>query len=264
LRNADVELQQRAVEYLQLSSVTSTDVLATVLEEMPPFPERESSILAKLKKRRPDKLKEGLEPRESKLGGTMPTDAINTYSKPAPVSAPEPSLATTDLLGLASSPTQPNAPAAPMNNTGLLVDVLGGFGGESSTDPDPANPYNNSFGNMGGIGDGALAPVEDNYKKFIAKNSGVLYENDLLQIGVKAEFRKNLGRITLFYGNKTQSPFKGFMPEVQYNGISPDELNIQAKPVDPVIEIGVQKQQLINIECVSTFNDVPLLSIQFL
>ena len=53
LRNADVELQQRAIEYLQLSTVASADVLATVLEEMPPFPERESSILAKLKKKRP-------------------------------------------------------------------------------------------------------------------------------------------------------------------------------------------------------------------
>ena len=82
LRNADVELQQRAVEYLTLSSVASTDVLvralvlprpssslctwptlppdlplslppqATVLEEMPPFPERESSILAKLKRKK--------------------------------------------------------------------------------------------------------------------------------------------------------------------------------------------------------------------
>jgi len=53
LRNADVELQQRALEYSQLSSITSQDVLATVLEEMPPFPERESSILAKLKKKKP-------------------------------------------------------------------------------------------------------------------------------------------------------------------------------------------------------------------
>ena len=29
LRNADVELQQRAVEYLQLSTVASTDVLVS-------------------------------------------------------------------------------------------------------------------------------------------------------------------------------------------------------------------------------------------
>lgn len=53
LKNADVELQQRATEYLKLSNVTSTDVIAAVLEEMPPFPERDSSILAKLKKKKP-------------------------------------------------------------------------------------------------------------------------------------------------------------------------------------------------------------------
>lgn len=40
------------MEYLRLSTVASTDILATVLEEMPPFPERESSILAKLKKKK--------------------------------------------------------------------------------------------------------------------------------------------------------------------------------------------------------------------
>ena len=40
---------------------------ATVLEEMPPFPERESSILAKLKKKQPGKMKETMEPREVKV-----------------------------------------------------------------------------------------------------------------------------------------------------------------------------------------------------
>lgn len=29
--------------------------------------------------------------------------------------------------------------------------------------------------------------------RFVCKNSGVLFENQLLQIGVKSEFRQNLG-----------------------------------------------------------------------
>uniref|UniRef100_A0A0K0CXQ4 Alpha_adaptinC2 domain-containing protein n=1 Tax=Angiostrongylus cantonensis TaxID=6313 RepID=A0A0K0CXQ4_ANGCA len=53
LRNPDAELQQRAIEYLQLSKVATPDVLATILEEMPPFAEKESSLLAKLKKSKP-------------------------------------------------------------------------------------------------------------------------------------------------------------------------------------------------------------------
>lgn len=40
--------------------------------------------------------------------------------------------------------------------------------------------------------------------RFVFKNNGVLFENDLIQIGVKSEFRQNLGRLGLFYGNKTQ------------------------------------------------------------
>lgn len=39
--------------------------------------------------------------------------------------------------------------------------------------------------------------------RFVCKNNGVLFENDLVQIGVKSEFRQNLGRIALFHGNKT-------------------------------------------------------------
>merc|ERR1711935_1324784 len=56
-KNADIELQQRALEYFKLAEFANGDMLATVLEEMPPFPERESSILAKLKKKKPSAVK---------------------------------------------------------------------------------------------------------------------------------------------------------------------------------------------------------------
>lgn len=71
LRSADAELQQRASEYLQLSIIASSDVLATVLEEMPAFPERESSILAVLKKKKP---------------GRVPENEIKEGKSPTPVS----------------------------------------------------------------------------------------------------------------------------------------------------------------------------------
>ena len=54
--------------------------------------------------------------------------------------------------------------------------------------------------------------------RFILKNNGVMFENDLLQIGVKMEFRQNLGRIGLFYGNKTQFTFNNFVPTVSLPG----------------------------------------------
>ncbi|KAE8594076.1 hypothetical protein XENTR_v10019437 [Xenopus tropicalis] len=233
IRNADVELQQRAVEYLKLSSIASTDVLATVLEEMPPFPERESSILAKLKKKKGpgavSDLEEGKKDQNSEInGGVEPT--------PSTASTPSPSA---DLLGLRSAAV--TGSAAPSAGS-LLVDVFS----DSPTSSVPVAPG-----------------AEENFLRFVCKNNGVLFENQLLQIGVKSEFRQNLGRMYLFYGNKTSVQFQSFTPTVNYPGELQSQVNIQTKPVDPVVEGGAQVQQVLNIECLSDFDEAPLINIKF-
>ena len=48
-----MEIQQRATEYLKLSEVCSATVLATVLEIMPPYPEKQSPLLVRLKQKKP-------------------------------------------------------------------------------------------------------------------------------------------------------------------------------------------------------------------
>ncbi|XP_069057024.1 AP-2 complex subunit alpha-1 isoform X2 [Pleurodeles waltl] len=233
IRNADVELQQRAVEYLKLSSIASTDVLATVLEEMPPFPERESSILNKLKKKKGPNavsdLEEGKKDQNSEVnGGVEPT--------PSTASTPSPSA---DLLGLRAAPQLGSvAPSA----GSLLVDV---------------------FSDTPSATVALTSGAEDNFLRFVCKNNGVLFENQLLQIGVKSEFRQNLGRMYLFYGNKTSVQFQSFIPTVSYPGNLQNHLNIQTKPVDPTVEGGAQVQQVLNIECLSDFNEVPLMNIKF-
>uniref|UniRef100_A0A3B3CSL2 Clathrin adaptor alpha-adaptin appendage C-terminal subdomain domain-containing protein n=1 Tax=Oryzias melastigma TaxID=30732 RepID=A0A3B3CSL2_ORYME len=64
--------------------------------------------------------------------------------------------------------------------------------------------------------------------------------------------------IYVFYGNKTTSQFLGFS-----TAVSSSDLNVHAKAVEPVIEGGAQLQQILNIECVTEFCDVPMLHIQF-
>ncbi|XP_016302549.1 AP-2 complex subunit alpha-2-like isoform X6 [Sinocyclocheilus anshuiensis] len=233
IRNSDVELQQRAVEYLKLSSIASTDVLATVLEEMPPFPERESSILAKLKKKKGpgavsvNELEEGKrEGGELNGGGERGGDSSAIAASNA--STPSPSA---DLLGLRAGP--PVTAAAPSAGS-LLVDVF----------------------SEAGIND-------DGFLRFVCKNNGVLFENQLLQIGIKSEYRQNLGRIYLFYGNKTSVQFVTFTTTVTCPGELQSQLNVQSKPVEPLIEGGAQVQQVINIECLTDFSDAPLLNIKF-
>uniref|UniRef100_A0A8C7DRP3 AP-2 complex subunit alpha n=1 Tax=Oncorhynchus kisutch TaxID=8019 RepID=A0A8C7DRP3_ONCKI len=224
LRNADVELQQRAVEYLRLSSIASTDILATVLEEMPPFPERESSILAKLKRKKgPGNLHPDLDENRkerSANGGTV-------------AASPTPS---TDLLGLGSTITTQNSAPPASKGTSLLVDV-----------------FSENI---------AAFPVETPVAVgFVCKNNGVLYENQLLQIGLKSEFRQNLGRMYVFFGNKTSTQFMNFAASV----VCQDTLQgwLFTAPYYPTVDGGAQLQQILNIECMSDFVDAPVLNIQF-
>uniref|UniRef100_A0A8C8YY27 AP-2 complex subunit alpha n=1 Tax=Prolemur simus TaxID=1328070 RepID=A0A8C8YY27_PROSS len=212
LRNADVELQQRAVEYLRLSTVASTDILATVLEEMPPFPERESSILAKLKKKKGPSTVTDLE--DTKRERSVD---VNGGPEPAPASA---------SAAVGPSPAVPACCDGLGNNLLLFCSLM-----------------------------------------FVCKNNGVLFENQLLQIGLKSEFRQNLGRMFIFYGNKTSTQFLNFtptpVPRCGLDSLTRTHLNLQTKPVDPTVDGGAQVQQVVNIECVSDFTEAPVLNIQF-
>uniref|UniRef100_A0A8D0CKS8 AP-2 complex subunit alpha n=1 Tax=Scleropages formosus TaxID=113540 RepID=A0A8D0CKS8_SCLFO len=264
IRNSDVELQQRAVEYLKLSSIASTDVLATVLEEMPPFPERESSILAKLKKKKGPGAVSGSELEEGKRdGGELNGGAergIDAASTPSP---------SADLLGLRSG--APAGTAAPSASS-LLVDV---FSEAAPAAPSAVAEENflSSAPNSCSFGAEECSPPlpesDELLNKFVCKNNGVLFENQLLQIGVKSEYRQNLGRMYLFYGNKTSVQFLNFSTAVTCPGdsvaLDPQalQLNVQTKPAEPVVEGGAQVQQVLNIECLSDFSEAPLLNIKF-
>uniref|UniRef100_A0A0N5AFA4 AP-2 complex subunit alpha n=1 Tax=Syphacia muris TaxID=451379 RepID=A0A0N5AFA4_9BILA len=107
LRNPDAELQQRSVEYLQLSRIATVDVLATILEEMPPFPEKESSLLAKLKKSKPHVEEMGNQNSEKKQ---RPVAVINQ---------------TGQLVDTESD----------SSNTNALVDIFGNSTGNTTSPP---------------------------------------------------------------------------------------------------------------------------------
>ncbi|XP_072277801.1 AP-2 complex subunit alpha-2 [Pyxicephalus adspersus] len=249
LRNADVELQQRAVEYLRLSSIASNDILATVLEEMPPFPERESSILAKLKKKKGPGTVTDLEDTKKEKNNSD----VNGGIEPAPVSTASTPSPSADLLGLgAPSTTSPGAPPAASSDN-LLVDVFADTslpvaavttGAEDNFSSDVPTLSEGASGEP----DPSVHDADDAYYKFICKNNGVLFENQLLQIGLKSEFRQNLGRMFIFYGNKMSSQFQNFTSTLICSDELKASLNLQSKPVESTVDGGAQVQQVVNIE----------------
>ncbi|KAM4617439.1 AP-2 complex subunit alpha-2 isoform 2-T2 [Discoglossus pictus] len=289
LRNADVELQQRAVEYLRLSSIASNDILATVLEEMPPFPERESSILAKLKKKKGPSTVTDLEDTKKEKsasdvnGGTEPapvSTAQQFLSPPLNVFEGQPTFAARPrpLSLLVPSPIS-QRPLSGMNHTmaGLPVcqstpspsaDLLGlgapaGSSPATSAAPSAGSLLVDVFADVNQSVSSVTTGAEENFPRFICKNNGVLFENQLLQIGLKSEFRQNLGRMFIFYGNKMSSQFQNFTPTLICSDELTASLNLQSKPVETVVDGGAQVQQVVNIECVEEFIEAPVLNIQF-
>ncbi|KAG9510209.1 AP-2 complex subunit alpha, partial [Fragariocoptes setiger] len=238
IRNSDAELQQRAVEYLAISNVASSEILATVLEEMPPFPERESSILAILKKKKPGVADGAPHVSHTNKELRAVTDEQTNNVDTLITNGNDPS----DLLGLSSS----NTNAAPQSNASLLVDIFGNL---------PETPQGAPTSTT------IVVTNEDGIKKLTCKNSGVIFENSTLQIGVKCEFKRNMGRLSMFYGNKTSAQLSYF--HVKLANTHPG-LEVDMKQIGSTVEAKAQVPQVINVECLNYYDDLPELNISYM
>ena len=79
----------------------------------------------------------------------------------------------------------PVAAAPGPSDQGLLIDVFGG--------PPPA-PAAAAGVTTPPTAVGLSPGAEEGFMRFLLKNNGVLFENEMLQIGVKSEYKKNLGQ----------------------------------------------------------------------
>lgn len=249
IRNSDAELQQRAVEYAALIDIADSDMMAAVCEEMPPFPERESSILAKLKKKKqvddgepPTPTREKMPQAQVKAADTIPAKKSEKASD--------------DLLGL-NSPSTSNAPpiaapgAAAPGTEASILDLFDTVGTSA--------PVATAQG-----ASGVLNATE--VKKLLFRNSGVVFEDHRLQIGVKSEFQNsnNVGKVDLYYGNKASNPFTNFSA-TPVNPM-PQALMIQVRATPEVTEIHPKAQimQTVDVKCVAEFSDPPVLRLKWL
>eukprot|EP00731_Ephydatia_muelleri_P007613 Em0003g1861a len=156
--------------------------------------------------------------------------------------------------------------------TDLLVDVFGDL---------PPPQLNLAAEGMAAPSE--LTPgAEDGYERFWLKNNGILFENEVLQIGIKSEYKKNLGRVGVFYGNKTKNALSGFSTSITSGadilslcprhggwldtppiwGLLVD-LSFQEKPFASSVDSGAQVQQVINVECLAPFFEAPRITIKF-
>ncbi|KAI9090819.1 adaptin N terminal region-domain-containing protein [Phlyctochytrium arcticum] len=206
----DVELQQRACEYLAIVTLPTDDILQAACEEMPPFPQRESALLSKLQK----KTEDTEDKRTWQIGGK---DANN-----APTAKRNDRRRSTVT---AERPSQTQS-ASSYNN---------------------ANPHSD-MDDLLGLREPVAAQANpmEKYNKLVLEPNGVIYEDQYIQIGLKTEYQQQQGRLAIFFGNKSTATISNLQTDLQSGGAVKITLT---QPIASTIPPATQYNQVYQVEC---------------
>ncbi|KAI7954749.1 hypothetical protein MJO28_005149 [Puccinia striiformis f. sp. tritici] len=249
----DAELQQRACEYLAIAQLADEDLLQTVCDEMPPFPERESTLLNRLTKtqgetgdkrtwviggKESNKAKE-----ENRLQGVPRKNRASLL--PSPGSTPLPPVPS----------SAPNEGIDPNGATNELTESLD----ELQLDTKPTHTELVEPPATTGFTHG----TEKQLMRLSYLSEGVLYEDVQLQIGLKSEYHGDHGQLTLYFGNKITAPFESLTLGVENDDSQALTISlprISSNTIEPMTQI----EQKVIVECKGPFTNLPILKVSYL
>jgi AP-2 complex subunit alpha len=258
--SSDVEVQQRCAEYSSMREAFSPEAVEDLLREMPPFE---------------DKRRSALEIRLLETEGEN-SAAVAKASTPSEVEQQR-ALLSVQML---SNP--------PMEEEMAPID-------EEEDEQDTEDDYNTRVVEQqaqGAVKDDEIEEVLENgsskpvvvgipkelipamrkaFSNLCTSPSGVLFENSLLQVGVKHEYVGAQGRISVFFGNLHSSPLHNFKVKVD----QPDHLRTQMQGTQDLLDDGesdtpgctvatkTQAKLIILVEVTAPFDDAPSMRITF-
>jgi len=276
--STELELQQRACEYSSLLS-QGDEIMDAVLQEMPAWPEdKESALEARLRKKQEaaedrtgfQKSVEG--GREGGVGGMVAA----TVQKPGPMSPTAAGASrggggggggggVDDLLDLGSNDVGGGGTAALTAAVGKAYlspvpdeDDLLGVGGAATSS---SSSSSNSSNGVQTIPEEIRPRLATAFKALITTPAGVLFENEVLQIGIKQDYRGSQGRVSLFYGNKTTGELSNFKAELAAVSF----LRVQSQDPPSTIGAGQQAKHQLAVEVLKPFDypEAPSLLLSF-
>ncbi|CAH7690085.1 adaptin N terminal region-domain-containing protein [Phakopsora pachyrhizi] len=249
-RVLDAELQQRACEYLAIAKYTDEELLQTICDEMPPFPERESALLSRLTKAQGETgdkrtwviggKEANRDKQETRLNGlrankSLAASALNNSQ--------------------ASKPEQPSSDALePGMISSELSSSLNGLEITSTPSLIPISAPSNLIYTHG---------TEKQLIKLSYSPEGMLYEDAQLQVALKSEYQGDRARMWLYFSNKISAPFESFTILVESSDSDALTINLPKIPTN-VIEAMSQIEQIVHIECKSPFKSLPILKVSYL
>jgi len=228
----DTEIQTRATEYLVMASdsMGMEEVLITVCEEMPVFEARESALLRRVHRGALEGEREGGLKRTWLVGGKDARGEREALKLKLPARNKH------DNIGH----VVPNTPtASELDLSGLQL------GPEEPDDSVLSTGWKAWF------------------DRLLLKEDGLLFNDSMIQIGLRSEYHGNLGRVALFFGNKLApgTHFSAFTVTVTSRpGLAYSSPNLPGSTLDG----GAQFQWLLNFEAQKAFTGEPRVKITFM
>jgi AP-2 complex subunit alpha len=247
----DSELQQRACEYLALTSLPADDLLRSVCDEMPPFSERASVLLSRLHKK-----SVGTSERRTWVVGGKDANSGQTEVLKAQQTGGLKRTFTTIVNG--PSPVQngssKSATGTQETANGSASDLAGlEMNGhtEEAKAPNLASAIH-------------LTPDwEVGYNRLFFADEGVLYEDAQIQVGLRSEYRGHIGVLKLYFTNKASFAIGSFTTTLDNKSNPGLKIDTRELP-EPSIGSGSQTQQTIFCTAQTPFSEGPTIRISFL
>jgi len=237
--SVDVEIQQRSAEYAAMREAFSPEAVEDLLREMPPFEDKKQSAL---EQRLCEKEGEDSAAVAKAIRPSAAQRQRQAQSQAAARAAEE----------VAAQQAEQNAisdPISPISD--------GSQGGEQLDRPTVGIPKD------------VIPAMRKAFSNLCTSASGVLFENSLLQVGVKHEYVGAQGRISVFFGNLSKTPLLHFRAIID----DPEHLRIQKQGTQGLlddsedggcsVQVRTQAKLLLLVEVTAPFDDAPAMRVLF-
>jgi AP-2 complex subunit alpha len=104
---------------------------------------------------------------------------------------------------------------------------------------------------------------EPGYNRLMLQPEGLLYEDVQMQVGLRSEYRAEVGCIILYFSNKSSSPIQSFTTTIDNPSSTGLKVDIKGLP-ETTVQPGSQTSQMIMFEAKTVFTQPPTIRISYI
>lgn len=239
--NVDVEIQQRSCEYEMMRVAFSPEQVEDLLREMPPFEDKQSPLASGI----------------SQGNGTNRDDEILGQ-------APSPSQQSINNMNSTESQQNTLPPIDEDDDEGDVPSSRGN-GSSYSNGARSRNVASPRTNDAIGIPKEIIPAMRKAFSNLCTSEMGVLFENRVLQVGIKHRYEGSQGTVSCFFGNLSESPLKNLHCQIDHC----DHLRMEIQGTPGIVEDGcdvkvkTQAKLRLNVQVIAPYDDAPALRVIF-